>query len=209
MPFVEFGNRRLLYLHVPRTGGSTIEAWLRTLSPMQLHSVGNPVALHCTPQHLRMSDIRSLFSDGYFDHVVMTVRNPYMRIESEYRMHVILGKEGFWGACPDFSLWLENTLSEAAQNAFLFDNHLRPQWEFLGDEVEVLRYEDGLDKAVARIAAMLGIEAPETLDKIYGTVADGITVNWDVVDILRVQDFYRKDFEVFGYDLTHPRDLAA
>lgn len=208
MPFIEFRSRRLLYLHVPKTGGSAIEAWLRTLSPLQLHSVGNPVAMHCTPQHLRMSDIRSLFSEGFFDDVVMTVRNPFTRIESEYRMHVILGKEGFWGSCPAFSLWLENTLGEAARNPFLFDNHLRPQWEFLGDEVEVLRYEDGLDAAVGRIAAMLGTEAPESLDQIYATAASGITVKWDAVDVLRVQDFYRRDFEVFGYDLTHPRDAT-
>lgn len=200
MPFIEHNHRRLLYLHVPKTGGGAIEAWLGALAPLRLHSVGVPVALRCTPQHLRMSDIRSLFGKDFFHHVVMTVRDPYERIASEYRMRAVIGGKGFWKAYPSFSLWLETALAQAARDPFHFDNHLRPQWEFTGSGVEVLRYEDGLERVAARMAELLEVPPPASLPRVHDTGAAEIAVAWDRVDRLRVQEFYRKDFEVFGYD---------
>jgi hypothetical protein len=200
MPFIQIENTTLLYLHVPKTGGGTIEAWLRTLAPVQFHSVGVPVALRCTPQHLRMSDFRALFGEGYFDHAVMTVRNPYDRIASEYRMRAVLGGKGFWKAFPSFSLWLETTLERAVRDPFHLDNHIRPQWDFTGSGVEVLRFEDGIGAILSRIAALLNVPPPpEEIQHVHATSASGIDVPWDLADRLRVQEFYARDFEVFDY----------
>lgn len=199
MPFVQIGSTRLLYLHVPKTGGGAIDAWLKTLAPLHFHTFGAPTALHCTPQHLRMADFRSLFGEGYFDHAVMTVRNPYDRIASEYRMRMVLEGGGFWKGGPKFSLWCESNLEAAAKNPFHLDNHLRPQWEFHGTGVEVLRYEDGLAAAAARIAALLGVPSPAELPRIHDTSGAGIEVGWDLADRLRVQEFYVKDLELFNY----------
>jgi hypothetical protein len=200
MPFVQTDARRLLYIHVPKTGGGTVEAWLGTIAPLRLYSVGLPTAMRCTPQHLRMSDIRSLLGDGFFDHALMTVRNPYDRIASEYRMQAVLGGRGFWNTFPRFSLWLETALAHAVRDPFHLDNHLRPQWEFTGSGVEVLKYEDGLHAVVERLAGLLDVPPPPTLPRIHDTSAADIAVDWDEVDRVRVHDFYRKDFEVFGYE---------
>lgn len=199
MPFIHHDGRALLYLHVPKTGGSTIEDWLRTIAPLRFHSVGTPQPMKCTPQHLRMNDFRELFGADYFDHVVMTVRNPYDRIASEYRMRAMLAGETFWKAAPSFSLWLEQTLEAAAKNPFHLGNHLRPQWQFLGDGVEVLKYETGLPAITARMAQILGVAAPDTLPRVFDTSAAHVTVEWDIADRLLVQEFYRKDFKVFDY----------
>ncbi|MFV3078145.1 sulfotransferase family 2 domain-containing protein, partial [Niveispirillum fermenti] len=190
---------RLLYLHVPKTGGGAIETWLKTLAPLHFHSIGMPNALRCTPQHFRMADFRALFGDGWFDHAAMTVRNPYDRIASEYRMRAVLSGQGFWKAWPQFSLWLETNLEAATKNPFHLDNHLRPQWEFHGSGVEVLRYEDGLLAAAAHMAMLLGVEPPTELPRVHDTSEAQIEVSWDLSDRLRVQEFYRKDFEIFGY----------
>lgn len=199
MPFVQIGTKRLLYLHVPKTGGGTVEEWLRTLAPLQFHSVGMPTALRCTPQHLRMSDFRELFGDGYFDHVVMTVRNPYDRIASEYRMRAVLGGKGFWNAFPSFSLWLEQVLEAAAKNPFHLDNHIRPQWHFTGSGVEILRYEDGLPTILDRTARLLEVPPPKEIPRVHDTSDSGVEVRWDLADRLLVQNFYARDFELFGY----------
>lgn len=201
MPFIQHAGRTLLYLHVPKTGGGTVEAWMKTIAPLRFHSVGVPAALRATPQHFRMADFRSLFGEGYFDHVVMTVRNPYDRIASEYRMRAVLGGKGFWKAFPSFSMWLEQSLADARKNPFHLDNHLRPQWEFHGNRVKVLRYEDGLPAVVAHMAGLLGVTPPDTLPRVHDTSEAGIEVAWDTVDILRVNAFYGQDFEVFGYPL--------
>jgi hypothetical protein len=199
MPFVEIGTKRLLFIHVPKTGGGAIEAWLKTLAPLHFHSIGVPLALRCTPQHLRMADFRALFGDGYFDAAVMVVRNPYDRIASEYRMRATLARQGFWKDAPRFSQWLETNLAAVARDPFHLDNHLRPQWDFHGSGVEVLRYEDGLVQAAARIAELLDVPKPEELPRVNDTSFAGINVVWDLSDRLRVQDFYAKDFEVFNY----------
>jgi hypothetical protein len=199
MPFVEIETKRLLFIHVPKTGGGAIEAWLKTLAPLHFHSIGVPLALRCTPQHLRMADFRALFGDGYCDAAVMIVRNPYDLIASEYRMRATLARQGFRKDAPRFSQWLETNLAAVARNPFHLDNHLRPQWDFHGSGVEVLRYEDGLVQAAARIAELLDVPKPEELPRVNDTSFAGINVVWDLSDRLRVQDFYAKDFEVFNY----------
>lgn len=204
MPFVCFGAKAILYLHVPKTGGGTIEAWLRTLGPLHFHTVGLPAALRCTPQHLRMCDFRELFGDGFFHHVFMTVRNPYTRIVSEYRMRAVLAKQGFWQAWPTFSQWLETHLDLAAKDPFILDNHLRPQWHFLGSGVEVMKFEMGLPAIVARMANVIGVEPPSTLPHVHRTADQGPEVRFDRVDRLRVREFYARDFEEFGYDPDDP-----
>lgn len=200
MPYLHHQGRRLLYLHVPKTGGSTVETWLNTISSLHFHSVGVPAALRCVPQHFRMVDFSALFGKGYFDDAVMTVRNPYDRIASEYRMRALLAGKGFWKAWPSFSLWLEANLEAAAKNPFHLDNHLRPQWEFHGSDVEVLRFEDGLLAVTAQIAKLLDVSPPTNLPKVHDTSSASIEVSWDLSDRLRVQEFYRKDFELFGYE---------
>ncbi len=199
MPILQYNTRRLLYLHVPKTGGGTIEAWLKTLGPLQFHSVGVPTALRCAPQHFRMSDFNALFGKGCFDHVVMTVRNPYDRIESEYRMRAVISGKGFWKASPTFSLWLEQNLEAVRKNPFHLDNHLRPQWEFHGSGVTVLPYELGLTEITARIASLLEVDPPKDLLRVHDTSTSEVEVTWDLADRLRVQEFYRKDFELFSY----------
>ena len=148
---------------------------------------------------MQMKDFHQLFGRDYFHNVVMTVRNPYDRMESEYRMRAVIDGEGFWKAWPSFSLWLEHALASQARDPYFLDNHLRPQWEFLGSEVEVLKFETGLAGVVGRIADILEVEPPLTLRHEYQTGDAGIGVEWDLVDRLRVQEVYRKDFEIFGY----------
>ncbi len=199
MPILHYKNTRLLYLHVPKTGGGTIEAFLGSLGRLQFHTVGMPPSLRCTPQHFRMADFNALFGKRYFDHVVMTVRNPYDRIASEYRMRAMIAGKGFWKASPSFSLWLQQNLEAAAGNPFHLDNHLRPQWEFHGSGVTVLRYEQGLPAITRHMAELLGVEPPKELPRVHETSSSGIEVDWDLSDRLRVQEFYRRDFELFDY----------
>lgn len=200
MPFVEHGDVRLLYIHVPKTGGGTVTRWMASVGTVHFQTVGTPPALRCTPQHLRTSDFRGLFGPGYFTHTVMTVRNPFDRIASEYRMRAAIGGAGFFASWPTFSLWLENTLASAAKQPFHLDNHLRPQWEFLGTGVEVMRYEDGLPAIIARMAQRLQVQAPDRVERVHETASLGIDVEWDRVDRLRVVEFFRRDFTEFGYD---------
>lgn len=200
MPFIELNSLKINYIHVPKTGGTTIERWLSSIDPLKFHTAGVPAATRCTPQHFRMSDIRVLFGQGYFDYNFMTVRNPYDRIASEYRMRAAESGKGFWRTWPTFSHWLEVQIERSVREPFTLDNHLRPQWEFSGSDVEVFRLEDGMPSIIATVAKRIGASVPEKIGHECSSRDFPEPIVWDRVDILRVRERYARDFEEFHYD---------
>jgi hypothetical protein len=197
MPFIQYKSKKILYIHIPKTGGTSIEEWMKTISPLRMFSVGIPHAVRCTPQHFRAQDIKALLGEDFFDLSIAVVRNPYDRIASEYKMRMHIEKQGFWKNGPDFSLWLEDNLSRQARDKFHLDNHLRPQWEFIGNNVEVFKLEDGLMAPLRRISEVLEIRPPEfPPHELRGLSYD---FTWDITDRILVQTHYAKDFEEFGY----------
>lgn len=199
MPFIQHNGKRVLFIHIPKAGGTSVETWMNGIAPLRLFSMGIPHASRCTPQHYRAQDIRALLGEGFFDLAVTIVRNPYDRIASEYRMRAELAKESFWKGLPAFSPWIEENLDRQQRERFHLDNHLRPQWEFLGNDVEVFRLEDGLAAPLARIADVLSVAPPEMPPHELRSAPQEIV--WDVADRIRVQTHYAKDFERFGYPL--------
>ena len=204
MPFIDYNGQRILYVHVPKTGGTSIERWMETLGPLRLHSVGTPLPMRVTPQHLRHADIEMILGEGYFDYAFMTVRNPFARLESEYRMQATLAEEGFWGKSPKFPYWLETALGRLKHDEHADDNHLRPQWQFGGEGVEVFRLEDGLDHILKTVAQRIGAPAPET--PAHALKTETRPIRWRKPDILRVRRTYAEDFSAFGYDDSGPAE---
>ena len=209
MPYIELDGKRILYVHVPKTGGTSVETWLAGLAPIRFRTVGIPAALNCTPQHLRFEDLEALFGEGAFDYAFMTVRNPFDRIASEFRMQARMAGEGFFGEAPRFGPWLERMLARAERDPWVLDNHLRPQWEFQGEGVEVFRLEDGLGTILARVAEQIGVAAPEKVEHALKTAGDGRArglppVRWTRPALRRIRSFYAGDFDEFGYPETPP-----
>ncbi|WP_238368589.1 sulfotransferase family 2 domain-containing protein [Mesobacterium pallidum] len=225
MPLIELNGKRILYIHVPKTGGTTVETWLESLAPLRFRTVGVPSALNCTAQHLRYEDFEELFGEGAFDYAFMTVRDPFARLASEYRMQIELAKERFFGEMQKFTPWLAQTLARFERDPFVLDNHIRPQWEFGGDDVEVFRLEEGLETILARVAGKIGVPAPEGIAHALKTGGTGPKtkgkwarardaraaaarpaprLRWTKANIRRVREFYAADFEEFGYPDTAP-----
>lgn len=197
MPFIRYNGKQVLFVHIPKAGGTSVEHWMESIAPLRLFSIGVPNVSRCTPQHYRAQDILGMLGRDFFDLSVAIVRNPYDRIASEYRMQVQIAESGFWKKAPRFSEWLDENLEKFSRNRFHLDNHLRPQWEFVSTNVEIFRLEDGIQAPIARISEVLGVACPELIPhELKGAETE---VEWDVPDRLRVQDVYYKDFELFGY----------
>jgi hypothetical protein len=201
MPFIEKNGLRVLFIHIPKTGGTSMEKWLESLAPLHLFCNGLPSYLRCTPQHLRLRDINEILKPVFFDYQFALVRDPYARLESEFRMHNSWARQGFFGGGPSFSLWLEENLERQKRDPFHFDNHLRPQWEFIGSDVEIFRMEDGLLEPMRKVAKLLKIPATRKARHELNTGEKTGKIVWDRSDRLMIQEFYRLDFETFGYSM--------
>lgn len=111
-----------------------------------------------SPQHLVWADAQAALSRAP-DAVFALVRDPATRMASEHRWQrrhrrgTKLGKLLAW---LPFSLWLRIMLSVAARNPHAFDNHLRPQADFIPDGAEVFYLEDGLRPAIAWLSKTTG-----------------------------------------------------
>ena len=203
MPFVEFNEFRLLFVHIPNRGGSSIETWMRTLGDFHPWSPSLvPPALKCTPQYLRRIEIDQLFAKGYFDYAFAVVRNPFTRMASEYRMRAMLAQEGAM-PFPEFGPWLEHNLTLAQRNPFHLDNHLRPQWQFVGNTT-LMRFENGLETIIATVCKHIGRPAPQTVPHELSSQGFGKAIDWDTASIVRVAETYRSDFERFNYSIHEP-----
>jgi len=84
MPIFETPRGRVLFIHVPKTGGSTIEFELA--QHHQISMISNSVwpGYQSIPQHLHSGPLTELFRSDEFVYAFLVVRNPVDRIYSEY-----------------------------------------------------------------------------------------------------------------------------
>ena len=204
MPYIECQGKKLLFIHIPKTGGTSIEESMKGAGTVCFCSRAIPPALKVPPEHFTWSDCSALFPEKYFDYAFAVIRNPYDRIESEYRMRAILSQQGLWGATARFSVWLANSLGQASRDRHFLANHFRPQVEFLGSGVRIFRYEDGLEKALDQVARDSGIHMKLTSQRFLSGASYQQPIIWDAQDIHAVNEFYRADFRELGYAERKP-----
>lgn len=206
MPFIQFEGRNILFMHVPKTAGMSVESWLESLAPVQLSNVYNAGwsrTLRCSVQHLDANDIRRLFRDDYFAYAFLFVRDPYARMESEYRYLRSKGKlrlvSSDLGKPPAFAQWAVREIKAAMENPWALDNHLRPQWKFVYPGADCFKLEDGLAEGLAMAAARIGARAPQATPCLNRTTGLDIETSWTAEARDLVTRRYARDFEQFGY----------
>ena len=205
MPIFIRGDVRVLYVHVPKTGGNAIMKFFQDngfgVEFCDLSNVRNGLnALRtCSPQHYHAQLLSMTLRLHAFSYVFMTVRNPVDRLKSEF-----LWRVRDPASSPDN--WARQTLGAYAENSFVLDNHIRPQHEFLVPNAEVFKMEDGYDGDwVDRVAqktgtALSGSNVPRThvAEVFSGRTTSDVVFSPEVTDQIRA--FYAEDLSRFGYD---------
>ncbi len=184
----------VLYIHIPKCGGSSIEEWLRQYGAIALLDRDHQIYSKCSPQHFHSEILTRLFTVDHFDYVFTVVRNPYSRIISEYNMRMqFYPKEQ-----QPFSDWLSDVLSQFKKNPWYLDNHLRPQSDFICFDCDVYRLEDGFDNLTAKLSLLLN----KSVDPIPHVFKTKSTVN-DIqkADRQLIEEIYAEDFSRFGYEI--------
>ncbi|SOB91563.1 sulfotransferase family protein [Rhodobacter sp. JA431] len=208
MPIFRLAQKNVLFLHIPKAGGTSIESFLSTQSGESLRMKQNHLHLPCVPQHFHGELIETLFSADFFDYSFCVTRNPYARLLSEYNYR--MGHRHFpWRHLPEpgFARWVRWVFTQYRRNPYVYSNHIRPQSAFSIAGTEAFRLEDQQEELMERLSALAGVEAaalPRTnMSKQRATAMDPQTAKL-------IYDFYREDFERFGYaeDSFQPQEDA-
>ncbi len=211
MPSLTLDDRLIWFAHCPKAGGTSVEqAMVARWGPAVGHlhwgwdrwwhrggwQVADPPN---SPQHLTWTDAQAVLPRAP-DAVFALVRDPAARLLSEYRWQRAC-RRGTWAgrrlARLPFSLWLRLMLATARINAHAFDNHLRPQADFVPEGAAVFRLEDGLGPALDWLQKAAGSAPggppPHALKSGRGAAALAPG------DLARIGAAFAVDYDRFGY----------
>ena len=202
MPVFVKDDVRVLYVHVPKTGGSAIEDAFADAG-WETHLLDRTSARHpsrrfrrCSPQHLHAELLEQLVRLERIDLVMTVVREPFARFRSEF----------LWrhsdDAAPtpaDVTAWGRRILEKYTADPFVRDNHLRPQSQFLLPGAHVHRYEDGLQAALDDVGAAVDAAAPQLRPRTASAGLSSADVPVDAELERLLLDFYADDFTRLGY----------
>ncbi len=207
MPY--FRNLNILFLHVPRTGGSSVENFFYYKNGVpptidNIHSfpgLGIDLNRHSL-QHSTYSEIKE--REKYFNidftktKVISIVRNPYNRIMSDLIYFKMINFESSHEK-------VESTINNYLNSDFTYDNHKIPQYKFVIDS----------DNNICKDILILHTEnlTEEMKMNGYGEFDmkdnSGNKENKNYLNLLnnnsikKINEFYKNDFEMFNYEMLN------
>ncbi len=206
MPVFLGADRRVLFVHVPKTGGTSVErlfsgnGYRMSLRDGKVGKESVNWVRRCSPQHLHAAMLSEMLLLDRFDLIFMLARDPLARFRSEYSMR---HRDDLRTDAETVSRWTERVFDRYGEDPYLFDNHLRPQSEFRLPATEVYRLEDGLEAMVSDLNARFGLdlpaEVPHAMNRAKASGVASRDVEISEATSARVRDFYRADYEAFGY----------
>lgn len=151
MPLLYKKNKFLLFIHIPKTGGSYVEreavkqGWKAYFIINGHRSIDMPF-LAVSPQHFHANFYETIFDLSKGLAAFTIVRHPFTRLKSEY----------YWQVSTHVTKdsptdWIHSSMKKLGKNKSFFDNHLRPQEDFLPRTADcrVFKFEeDGVREAL-------------------------------------------------------------
>lgn len=213
MPIFRKGGVSVLFVHVPKTAGSSIENLFRDSGwQVDLLDRNGPKTLNqhrrCSPQHMHADALSRRLRLETFQMIFMVVREPLARFRSEIVMRNPK-LSAPWHRSVD--RYTADTLGAYTGDPYIFDNHIRPQSEFYVPGSTVFRFEDGMDGIAETLRDVHGLRLNLRKGVPHLVSRDG-AISGSAVQIperwqSELVQFYREDYLRFGYDL--PRSTAA
>lgn len=173
---------RVLFIHIPKTAGASIEMWLREAG-YELDKINNwSGSLH---QHAPREEYEKW---GDFDYKFTIVRHPMDRFVS------VLGFKGIHASAGNRTA---RDILEKYDRGILttqWGNHLLPQVDFISDDTVILKFEEDFFPKLSKI---LGIPGPYPHGNKTRTTLNASHLSDTVKD--HVRRLYAEDYKRFGY----------
>jgi len=210
MPIFRHNGDLHYFAHIPKAGGRSVEAYLRarfgTLSMIDDGTHDRTPKtdwLRTTPQHVTADDLAVLIPPDWFASAFAVVRHPIQRLVSAFNF-----QSTTWRQIPvgmGISEWFDEYCDLSRVYSYYYDNHLRPQTDFIPEGAEVFQLETGmndivpfLDRATKSNAPKLKIEHLNTSRPEPGSYYRTETLTRPFLD--KLVAYYQRDFDEFGYD---------
>lgn len=192
MPLYKIQDKLIFFVHIPKTGGTSVE---RALSSLGKVSIDKKIEGFPTPsQHFHAEIYNKLIPSDFYDLGFAIVRNPYTRLISEYRHKFSRDKN----KKLNFDAWIKKSFSDYKNNSYIHHNHIRPQIEFLLPTLTVFKFEDGMQMCVNEITKYCGIKDQVTLTREKLFKKTPLNAKRKTFEL--AAKFYANDFANLAYD---------
>lgn len=216
---------KVLFIHIPKTGGTSIIQMLDMTTQSQMNYSGNikryPIIhkaylpffstgeysnlLTRPPQHFTLKELKRILGNSVDDYYKFSVvRNPYARIASEYTK--LLGKKAGLPDYESFGSFVNIFLSKSEyERNLIFQGHLETQTSYLIKEdgvidpsVQIFKLEN-FNECIAKIQELNpGVPVRHS----NSSPSYDYTSLYTPEIAAKVYEFYKVDFENFGYSAT-------
>ena len=217
MPY--YPKINVLFIHIPKTGGSFVAGALEKHSPLllqtgQSNTILPPPFNKYSLQHQYFTTIekyQSLLKIDITNATVFSiVRNPYDRIVSDLFFCSLITKK----SSPDevFDVMKKYYLNDINKQGYGLDGHCRPQYLFVSDDngqllstIKIFKLET-LSDCNAEFNTYLNTNVNLQHSSSVNGASRGVKydsfLNKD--SIMLINETYKKDFELFNYEMRQP-----
>lgn len=193
-------TRKIIFIHIPKTAGSSIEHLLRDEGKYELDFIG--VRNGRSTHHYMGIELKLILKELYPTYYKFSfVRNPYDRLISEYfwcRINNVGHK--FNKTFDEFLDYVEDVIKNKNFFKPIENDHFIPQYSFLFFNNKLLvnnifKYED-IETVAPLIKKRLKIKTK--LQHLNKSIKNEITLTQEQKE--RIYNLYKIDFQTFNYE---------
>jgi len=197
-------KRKLIFVHIPKTGGTTVEKRLNLTNLDNLYST-TLFQNGRTLQHMTWDKYKDKFPEKYKTYTTFSiVRNPYTRFLSSYMWMPPQSKLGKLSGQTIEEFIEEAALCNMIKNYFKnpFFEHFLPQWKYIYDSnnnlmIDALFYQEKYHNIDTFLKKKFNCHSTTTFE--IGNQHKPILTKENKRKIFLI---YKKDFELLGYNET-------
>lgn len=169
-------HTKVTFIHIPKTGGSTIESVLRDhnifVGEAQRQNWSGDIENFPYPVTEDSKDCVGWHRppSGHIDNSFTIVRDPVDRLESEFKYRQFKDAKGnlYSRDQRGFESWIKAVLEQAESQPFLLDCHYVPQYDFARRASLVVPYEC-YDVLFEQLPAFYGIKSDLPIKRVYAS----------------------------------------